>query len=104
MEFFLGENYGLVAYALAKSRVSSMSVDLIRTSSSYFDKQKFSSAEVFSVSRASRPRSDVISRPRILAEVRICRQQDSRVVWHARSEQPTGRIRTHNTQGLGGSA
>ena len=54
---FLRADYGLVACAPAKSRVGSMSVDLIRTSSSYFDSRKFSSAEVISIGRASRPSS-----------------------------------------------
>ena len=59
--------------------------------SRYFDSRKFSSAEVISIGRASRPGSaEIISgdhrgRPNsakvISAELKICRQQDSRVVW-----------------------
>ena len=75
-----------------------MSVDLIRTSStSYFDKRKFSSAEVFSVGRASRPRSDVISRPRISAELRICHQQDSSM-HGASSQRAASEHTTHKDQ------
>ena len=63
----------LIAYAPAKSRMCSMSVDLIRTS---FGRdgysRKFSSAEVIS------------------AELKICRQQESRVVRSARAERPAG--------------